>query len=36
MAERPASVLVVDDEFSVRDSLTSWFLKDGYEVRAVY
>ena len=34
MAQEPASVLVVDDEFSVRDSLSSWFLKDGYEVRS--
>jgi DNA-binding NtrC family response regulator len=25
-----ASVLVVDDEFSVRDSLEQWFKKDGY------
>jgi DNA-binding NtrC family response regulator len=25
-----ASVLVVDDEFSVRDSLENWFKKDGY------
>jgi DNA-binding NtrC family response regulator len=25
-------VLVVDDEFSVRDSLQHWFRKDGYEV----
>jgi len=25
---------VVDDEFSVRDSLQSWFKKDGYEVHA--
>jgi len=30
-----ARVLIVDDEFSVRDSLTNWFRKDGYEVRAV-
>jgi DNA-binding NtrC family response regulator len=29
-AEAPASILVVDDEFSVRDSLESWFRKDGY------
>jgi len=27
-----AGVLVVDDEFSVRDSLESWFKKDGYRV----
>jgi DNA-binding NtrC family response regulator len=25
-----ASILVVDDEFSVRDSLAEWFKKDGY------
>ncbi|MBM4062047.1 MAG: sigma-54-dependent Fis family transcriptional regulator [Planctomycetes bacterium] len=35
MEQRTASILVVDDEFSVRDSLTSWFKKDGYDVRAV-
>jgi DNA-binding NtrC family response regulator len=29
-----ASLLIVDDEFSVRDSLTHWFRKDGYEVTA--
>jgi two-component system response regulator HydG len=28
----PARILVVDDEFSVRDSLGSWFRKDGHEV----
>ncbi|MBL1216261.1 MAG: sigma-54-dependent Fis family transcriptional regulator [Planctomycetes bacterium] len=28
-------ILVVDDEFSVRDSLSSWFRKDGFEVQAV-
>ncbi|MCB1125375.1 MAG: sigma-54-dependent Fis family transcriptional regulator [Verrucomicrobiae bacterium] len=28
------SVLVVDDEFSVRDSLTQWFRKDGLDVTA--
>ena len=33
-SERP-SILVVDDEFSIRDSLYNWFRKDGYEVRAV-
>jgi DNA-binding NtrC family response regulator len=31
-ASKPARILVVDDEFSVRDSLGSWFRKDGYEV----
>lgn len=30
--EHVARVLVVDDEFSVRDSLTHWFRKDGHEV----
>ncbi|HEX6558186.1 MAG TPA: sigma-54 dependent transcriptional regulator [Longimicrobiales bacterium] len=34
MANRPASILVVDDEFSVRDSLANWFRKDGHEVTA--
>ena len=29
-----ARILVVDDEFSVRDSLYNWFRKDGYEVTA--
>ena len=29
---QPASILIVDDEFSVRDSLENWFRKDGYEV----
>jgi two-component system, NtrC family, response regulator HydG len=27
-----ARILIVDDEFSVRDSLDHWFRKDGYEV----
>lgn len=27
-----AKLLIVDDEFSVRDSLTHWFEKDGYAV----
>jgi DNA-binding NtrC family response regulator len=35
MTQPIASILVVDDEFSVRDSLTHWFRKDGYEVLAV-
>jgi len=36
MAGKPAaSILIVDDEFSVRDSLCNWFRKDGYEVTAV-
>jgi DNA-binding NtrC family response regulator len=34
MKEQSASILVVDDEFSVRDSLSSWFRKDGYNVGA--
>ncbi|MGO9115125.1 MAG: sigma-54-dependent transcriptional regulator [Thermoguttaceae bacterium] len=28
-----ARILIVDDEFSVRDSLDHWFRKDGYEVQ---
>lgn len=32
--ERPASILVVDDELSVRDSLTKWFAEDGYKADA--
>jgi DNA-binding NtrC family response regulator len=35
MPAKPASILIVDDEFSVRDSLERWFRKDGYEVTAV-
>ena len=35
MTEEPSRILIVDDEFSVRDSLESWFRKDGYEARAV-
>ena len=27
-------ILIVDDEYSVRDSLESWFLKDGYSVQS--
>ncbi len=34
MSERPASILVVDDEMSVRESLFHWFRKEGYEVKA--
>ena len=30
----PASLLIVDDEFVVRDSLTKWFKQDGYRVQA--
>ena len=33
MAKPPARILIVDDEFSVRDSLDRWFRKDGYEVQ---
>jgi len=32
MATTPANILIVDDEFSVRDSLFNWFRKDGYDV----
>jgi DNA-binding NtrC family response regulator len=32
MNGKPANILIVDDEFSVRDSLENWFRKDGYEV----
>ena len=35
MTTPAARILVVDDEFSVRDSLLNWFRKDGYQVRAV-
>ena len=28
------SILIVDDEDSVRDSLLNWFIEDGYEVEA--
>ncbi len=31
---KSASILVVDDELSVRDSLTKWFRDDGYTVGA--
>ena len=34
MTTETARILVVDDEFSVRDSLYNWFRKDGYEVTA--
>jgi two-component system, NtrC family, response regulator AtoC len=30
MSESPVSILIVDDEFSVRDSLEHWFRRDGY------
>ena len=32
MTKHLGRILVVDDEYSVRDSLSSWFRKDGYEV----
>lgn len=32
--DRPTSILVVDDELSVRDSLTKWFVEDGYKTDA--
>jgi DNA-binding NtrC family response regulator len=35
MTTEPARILIVDDEFSVRDSLYHWFHKEGYEVTAV-
>jgi len=31
---RKISILIVDDEESVRDSLTNWFTDDGYHVKA--
>lgn len=34
MRTEPASILIVDDEFSIRDSLGAWLRKDGYEVIA--
>ena len=33
MPEPHSRILIVDDEFSVRDSLKHWFRKDGYEVQ---
>jgi DNA-binding NtrC family response regulator len=30
MPEHPPAILVVDDEFSVRDALEHWFRRDGY------
>jgi len=32
MTSERGSILVVDDEYSVRDSLDHWFRKDGFEV----
>ena len=34
MEAKPARILIVDDEFSVRDSLYNWFRKGPYEVTA--
>jgi DNA-binding NtrC family response regulator len=34
MTRSRAAILIVDDEFSVRDSLTGWFRKDGYIVES--
>ncbi len=31
---KPISILIVDDEFSVRDSLQAWFREGGYRVEA--
>ncbi|MEI8372521.1 MAG: sigma-54 dependent transcriptional regulator [Planctomycetota bacterium] len=33
MIQHLARILIVDDEFSIRDSLNHWFRKDGYEVQ---
>jgi DNA-binding NtrC family response regulator len=35
MSDKPARILIVDDEYSVRDSLERWFRKEGYDVTAV-
>jgi len=32
MSVKQGSILVVDDEFSMRDSLTQWFREDGHDV----
>ncbi len=32
--DKSVSILVVDDELSVRDSLTKWFIEDGYRAGA--
>ena len=34
MNEGDFGILIVDDEFSVRDSLEQWFRKDGYRTRS--
>ena len=31
--DKKISILVVDDEESVRDSLSLWFTEDGYRVK---
>ena len=33
-SDKSVSILVVDDELSVRDSLTKWFVEDGYKADA--
>ena len=34
MKRNPARLLIVDDEFSMRDSLAAWFQEDGHDVVA--
>ena len=34
MPNRSGRILIVDDEFSVRDSLMHWFMQDGHRVEA--
>ena len=34
MMEEKRSILIVDDESVVRESLTHWFTEEGYEVEA--
>lgn len=34
MSREAASILIVDDEQHVRESLSSWFVEDGYDVSA--
>jgi DNA-binding NtrC family response regulator len=34
MNKREIGIMIVDDELIVRDSLTKWFLEDGYRVEA--
>ncbi len=33
--DKSVNILIVDDELSVRDSLTKWFIEDGYKAEAV-